>query len=322
MKVIVTGGAGFIGSNYVKQRLEKKEETLSELVVIDKLTYAGTLENLEPVISNPKLTFIEGDICDEKLVDKLFIGVDQVIHFAAESHVDRSIESSSEFIQTNVLGTNTLLNALQKWPNAKFLHVSTDEVYGSIQEGSWTEDFPLAPNSPYSASKAASDLLVLSYYKTYGLNLFISRCCNNYGPNQFPEKIIPLFITNVMRGKKLPVYGDGNNSREWIHVKDHCSALDLILESGLPGQIYNIGSGVEISNLDLTRRILQHLNKSEEDIEYVADRLGHDFRYSLDSTRIESGLGFHPNITFDDGLDDTIKWYLKNENWWKSKVVN
>jgi dTDP-glucose 4,6-dehydratase len=322
MKVIVTGGAGFIGSNYVKQRLQKNEESLSELLVIDNLTYAGTRENLESVRSNPKFTFVQGDICDEKLVDELFNGADEVIHFAAESHVDRSIESSSEFIRTNVLGTNTLLNALRKHTSAKFLHVSTDEVYGSIQEGSWTEEFPLAPNSPYSASKAASDLLVLSYYKTYGLNLFISRCCNNYGPNQFPEKIIPLFITNIMRGKKLPVYGDGSNSREWIHVKDHCSALDLILESGMPGQIYNIGSGVEISNLDLTKRILHHLNRSEEDIEYVADRLGHDFRYSLDSTRIESGLGFQPCINFDDGLDDTIKWYLKNENWWKSKVVN
>jgi len=322
MKVIITGGAGFIGSNYVKQRLEKKEESLSELVVIDNLTYAGTLENLEAVSSNPKLTFIKGDVCDEKLVDELFTGADQVIHFAAESHVDRSIESSSEFIRTNVLGTNTLLNALRRRPSAKFLHVSTDEVYGSIQEGSWTENFPLAPNSPYSASKAASDLLVLSYFKTYGLNVFISRCCNNYGPNQFPEKIIPLFITNIMREKKLPVYGDGNNSREWIHVKDHCSALDLILESGVPGQVYNVGSGLEISNLDLTKKILQHLNKSEGEIEFVADRLGHDFRYSLDSTRIESGLGFHPNITFDDGLDETIKWYLENENWWKSKVSN
>jgi dTDP-glucose 4,6-dehydratase len=322
MKVIVTGGAGFIGSNYVKQRLKKKEETLSELVVIDKLTYAGTLENLESVIDNPKLTFIEGDICDETLVDKLFIGADQVIHFAAESHVDRSIESSSEFIRTNVLGTSTLLNALKKWPSAKFLHVSTDEVYGSIEDGSWTEDFPLAPNSPYSASKAASDLLVLSYFKTYGLNVFISRCCNNYGPNQFPEKIIPLFITNIMRGKKLPVYGDGKNSREWIHVKDHCSALDLILESGLPGQVYNIGSGAEINNLDLTKRILQNLNRSEEDIEYVVDRLGHDFRYSLDSKKIEKSLDFRPTMTFDKGLDETIKWYLENEDWWKSKVAN
>jgi dTDP-glucose 4,6-dehydratase len=322
MKVIVTGGAGFIGSNYVKQRLKEKEETLSELVVIDKLTYAGTLENLESVINNPKLTFIKGDICDEKLVDKLFIGADQVIHFAAESHVDRSIESSSEFIRTNVLGTNTLLNALKKWPSAKFLHVSTDEVYGSIEDGSWTEDFPLAPNSPYSASKAASDLLVLSYFKTYGLNVFVSRCCNNYGPNQFPEKIIPLFITNIMREKKLPVYGDGKNSREWIHVKDHCSALDLILESGLPGQIYNIGSGAEINNLDLTRRILHNLNKSEDIIEYVADRLGHDLRYSLDSKKIEKSLGFHPTMTFEKGLDETIKWYLENEDWWKSKVAN
>lgn len=320
MKVIVTGGAGFIGSNYVKQRLEKNEKSLSELVVIDNLTYAGTLENLESVKSNPKLTFVKGDICDEKLVDSLFIDVDQIIHFAAESHVDRSIESSSEFIRTNVLGTNTLLNALRKRPEAKFLHVSTDEVYGSINEGSWTEDFPLAPNSPYSASKAASDLLVLSYYKTYGLNVFISRSCNNYGPNQFPEKIIPFFITNLMRGKKLPVYGDGSNYREWIHVSDHCLALDLILESGIPGDIYNIGGNVEISNLDLTKKILQHLNRSDDEIDYVADRLGHDFRYSLNSNKIENNLGFTPTISFNEGLEDTVKWYLENENWWKTKV--
>lgn len=320
MKVIVTGGAGFIGSNYVKQRLQKNEETLSELVVIDNLTYAGTLENLESVKSNPKLTFVKGDICDEKLVSSLFIGADQIIHFAAESHVDRSIESSSEFVRTNVLGTNTLLNALRKRPDAKFLHVSTDEVYGSINEGSWNEDFPLAPNSPYSASKAASDLLVLSYYKTYGLNVFISRCCNNYGPNQFPEKIIPFFITNLMRGKRLPVYGDGSNYREWIHVTDHCLALDLILESGIPGNIYNVGGNVEISNLDLTKKILQHLNRSDDEIDYVADRLGHDFRYSLNSNKIEKSLGFTPTISFNEGLEDTVKWYLENENWWKTKV--
>ena len=320
MKVIITGGAGFIGSNYVKQRLHKGAENLTELIVIDNLTYAGTLENLASIQGHPKFAFVKGDICDEKLIESLFINVDQIIHFAAESHVDRSIESSSEFIRTNVLGTNTLLNAIRKWPNAKFLHVSTDEVYGSINEGSWTEDFPLTPNSPYSASKAASDLLVLSYYKTYGLNVFISRCCNNYGPNQFPEKIIPFFITNLIRGKKLPVYGDGSNYREWIHVTDHCLALDLIWESGIAGQIYNVGSNVEISNLGLTKKILQHLNRSDDEIEYVADRLGHDFRYSLNSDKIENSLGFSPTISFDEGLKDTVKWYLENENWWKSKV--
>ena len=322
MKVIVTGGAGFIGSNYVKQRLESSSASLSELIVIDNLTYAGTLENLAPIQGHPKFTFVKGDICDERLIESLFVNVDQIIHFAAESHVDRSIESSSEFIQTNVLGTNTLLNALRKQPKAKFLHVSTDEVYGSIYEGSWTEDFPLAPNSPYSASKAASDLLAMSYYKTYGLNIFISRCCNNYGPNQFPEKIIPLFITNLLRGMKLPVYGDGKNLREWIHVADHCRALDLILQSGIPGEIYNIGSNFEVSNLDLTKRILNQLNRSEDEIEYVADRLGHDFRYSLNSERIKKSLGYKPQVSFDIGLKETIEWYLENEAWWSTKLIS
>jgi dTDP-glucose 4,6-dehydratase len=267
---------------------------------------------------------VHGQIQDAALVDQVFREqkISHVVNFAAESHNDRSIEDATLFLFTNAVGVYVLLEAVRKHGAEKIVHVSTDEVYGSTLAGEFTEGSPLEPNTPYSASKAASDLLVLSYYKTYGLNLFISRCCNNYGPNQFPEKVIPLFITNIMRGKKLPVYGDGNNSREWIHVEDHCSALDLILERGTPGQIYNIGSGVEFSNLDLTKKILQHLNKSEENIEYVADRLGHDFRYSLDSTRIESRLGFHPSITFDNGLDETIKWYLENENWWKSKVAN
>lgn len=320
MKVIVTGGAGFIGSNYVKRRINSETEELTELVVLDDLTYAGSLENLASVVNDPRFKFVKGDICDEKLVEDCLTGASEIVHFAAESHVDRSIKSSSEFIRTNVLGTNTLLNALRSNPSAKFLHVSTDEVYGSISEGSWSEDYPLAPNSPYSASKGASDLLALSYFKTYGLNIFISRCCNNYGPNQFPEKIIPLFITNLIEGKKLPLYGSGDNHREWIHVSDHCMALDLILKNGVPGQIYNIGSETDLSNLALTKLILREFDKSEDEIENVADRLGHDYRYALNSEKIKRTLGFIPQIDFEAGIKATIKWYIENESWWKTKV--
>lgn len=322
MKVIVTGGAGFIGSQYVKQRLMLDFEELDELVVIDDLTYAGTLENLQELDGNPKFTFVKGNICDQSMVENLFDGACEVIHFAAESHVDRSIKSSSEFVTTNVGGTNSLLNALRKYPNIKFLHVSTDEVYGSIGSGSWTENSPLMPNSPYSASKAASDLLALSYFKTYGLDIRVSRCCNNYGPNQFPEKIIPLFITNLLQGKKVPLFGTGLNYREWIFVEDHCSALNLILKDGQPGEVYNIGTGYEMSNLELTKKILESFNKSIDEIEYVADRLGHDIRYSINSNKIETALHFKPTMSFDDGLLKTINWYKENSKWWRSKIKN
>jgi dTDP-glucose 4,6-dehydratase len=320
MNLVVTGGAGFIGSNYVKRALKSNLLKIEKIVVVDNLTYAGSQENLADVMDDPRFTFIKGDICDQGLIEKVLTGMDQIIHFAAESHVDRSIDSSDAFVRTNVLGTAVLLEALRKNQRIKFLHVSTDEVYGSIENGSWTESSPLIPNSPYSASKAASDLLALSYHRTYGLDIRISRCCNNYGPNQFPEKIIPLFITNLIAGKKLPLYGTGLNKREWIHVDDHCAALDLLLLNGKAGEVYNIGGGEELTNLDLTRMILDAFNKSTDEIEYVADRLGHDLRYSLNSTKAKNALGFIPQINFKKGLLETIDWYLEHEEWWRSKI--
>lgn len=321
MRVLVTGGAGFIGSNYVKNRLIHRGEDLEEITILDDLTYAGTLENIQGFQDDPRVKFVRGDICNQSLVEELFIEVDEVVHFAAESHVDRSIKSSDDFIRTNVSGTNTLLRVLREHPKARFLHVSTDEVYGTISDGSWNENSPLQPNSPYAASKACSDLLALSYQKTYGLDILISRCCNNYGPNQFPEKIIPLFITNLIEGKKLPVYGNGENIREWIHVDDHCMALDKILANGYPGEIYNIGSGFELSNLKLTKLLIELFGKDDSVISFVVDRLGHDARYSLDSSKIQKDFGFNPKISFKEGLENTVKWYIENENWWKTKVI-
>jgi dTDP-glucose 4,6-dehydratase len=322
MRVLVTGGAGFIGSNYVKNRLIHRDNDLEKIIILDDLTYAGTLENVQGFQDDPRIEFVRGDICNQSLVEELFFEVDEVVHFAAESHVDRSINSSDDFIRTNVSGTNTLLKVLRAHPKTRFLHVSTDEVYGTIDNGSWTENSPLQPNSPYAASKACSDLLALSYQKTYGLDILISRCCNNYGPNQFPEKIIPLFITNLIEGKKLPVYGNGQNIREWIHVDDHCVALDKILANGRPGEIYNIGSGFELSNLNLTKILIESFGKDDSEISFVADRLGHDARYSLDSSKIKREFGFSPEVSFTEGLENTVKWYLENENWWKPKVID
>lgn len=321
MKVLVTGGAGFIGSNYVKNRLLHRSENLEKIIILDDLTYAGTLENLQSFNDDPRVQFVKGNICDRALAGELFVDVDEVVNFAAESHVDRSITSSDDFIRTNVSGTNTLLSVLKSHPKVRFLHVSTDEVYGTIDEGSWTENSPLKPNSPYAASKASSDLLALSYQKTFGLDILISRCCNNYGPNQFPEKIIPLFITNLIAGKQLPVYGSGENIREWIHVDDHCMALDKILAGGISGQVYNIGSSVELSNLELTNLILQSFGKDESFISFVSDRLGHDARYSLDSSKVRREFNFTPAVNFKEGLERTISWYLKNQDWWKSKTI-
>ena len=320
MRLLVTGGAGFIGSNFVRRTLSDPTSSVSKIIVLDKLTYAGTFENLEELKDNLKFQFIHGDINNETLVENLISKVDVVVHFAAESHVDRSISEAAPFIETNVSGTANLLEVLRKFPKVRFLHVSTDEVYGSIEKGSWSEDFPLAPNSPYAASKASSDLLALAYQRTYGLDILISRCCNNYGPNQFPEKLIPLFITNLIRDKKVPVYGDGKNVREWIHVDDHCDALNLIINKGESGQIYNIGSSFELSNLEITQLILEIFQKGEESIEYVSDRPGHDFRYSLDYSKAETKLGYLPRIEFKDGLRKTVEWYLKNEDWWTSKI--
>lgn len=320
MKVLVTGGAGFIGSHYVKSRLATRNDPELEITVLDKLNYAGSIENLQEVANCGNFNFVHGDICNEELVNKLIQDFDQVIHFAAESHVDNSIKSSEIFVKTNVQGTNVLLNAIKENPRITFLHVSTDEVYGSIPQGSWDENSPLMPNSPYAASKASSDLLAIAYYKTYGLDIRISRCCNNYGPNQFPEKVIPLFVTKIINQKRLPLYGTGSNYREWIHVVDHCKALNLVLEKGRAGEVYNIGSGFELTNLELANRILDIFAQSDQNIEYVEDRLGHDFRYSLNSNKIKEQLGFRCEIEFDVGLNETINWYKNNVNWWISKI--
>jgi dTDP-glucose 4,6-dehydratase len=320
MRLLVTGGAGFIGSNFVRRLLTDSTSSVTKIIVLDKLTYAGTFENLEAFQDDMRFQFIHGDINNQTLVENLFEKVDAVVHFAAESHVDRSILEAAPFIETNVLGTASLLETLRKFPKVKFLHVSTDEVYGSISEGSWNEEFPISPNSPYAASKASSDLLALAYQRTYGLDILVSRCCNNYGPNQFPEKLIPLFITNLIQGRKVPVYGDGKNIREWIHVDDHCDALNLILSKGESGQIYNIGSSFELSNLEITNLILKAFNRGEESIEYVSDRPGHDYRYSLDYSKAKSKLGYSPKIDFKNGLRKTVDWYLENQTWWDSKI--
>jgi dTDP-glucose 4,6-dehydratase len=290
-------------------------EGVTSLVVLDKLTYSGNLQNLDG-IQKSEFEFIEGDICNQPLVEGIMKRVDSVVNFAAESHVDRSIQSSKEFFRTNVLGTQTLIDAARQNSVATFLQVSTDEVYGSITNGSWDEQFPLKPNSPYAASKASGDLLVRSYVNTYGMDIRITRCSNNYGPYQFPEKIIPLFITNLMRGKKVPLYGDGLNVRDWLHVSDHCRGIHLVLKNGKPGDVFNIGGGRELSNLELTRVILDSMEQGEEQIEHVADRLGHDFRYSLDITKIQKELGYRPLVAFEDGIKQTIEWYQSNQSWW------
>ena len=315
MRILVTGGAGFIGSNYVKHILSKSNNDDLQVLVLDKLTYAGTLDNLSQVIDNTNLEFIQGDICDLSLIEKLIYNCDRVINFAAESHVDRSIDSSEEFVRTNILGTQVLLEALRKKPSIRFIQVSTDEVYGSIDTGSWDENFPLKPNSPYSASKASADLITLAYQKTYSLDLMISRCCNNYGPNQFPEKIIPLFITNLIQGKKIPVYGDGLNIREWIHVEDHCRGLELIFEHGKSGEVYNLGSEYEISNLELTKKLISLFGQGLEMIKFVSDRSGHDRRYSLNYEKARKELGFESILDFDTELKKTVEWYKNNPEW-------
>ena len=313
MRVLVTGGAGFIGSNFVEMALTDQFPNISSVIVLDKLTYAGKLSNLANVSSHPKFEFTLGDICDVELVNDLAGRVDAIINFAAESHVDRSIEDSSEFIRTNVLGTQVLLDAGKKHKVKKFVQVSTDEVYGSILEGSWDEDQPLLPNSPYSASKAAADLLVRAYFVTHGLNVNITRCSNNFGPRQDPEKLIPNFILKLTQGLKVPVYGDGLNVRDWLYVEDHCKGIYLALTKGISGEIYNIGGGTELTNLDLTSKLLSVLEKAESCIEFVEDRLGHDRRYSVDSSKIEK-LGYTSSEDFEKNLKRTVDWYLKSFN--------
>lgn len=316
MRYLLTGAAGFIGSNFAKQLVGDNQAGCDRITVIDNLTYAGNPENLAS-ITDPRIEFVKGDICDHQLVGGLMTNQDIVIHFAAESHVDRSISGPSEFVQTNVMGTQVLLDAVRSNPKVRFVHVSTDEVYGSIDNGSWDESYPLVPNSPYSASKASSDLLALAYARTYNLDIVVTRCCNNYGPNQFPEKMIPLFVTNLMEGKRVPLYGDGQNVREWIHVEDHCRAIWDVAQNGKSGEVYNIGSGVELTNLELTHMILAEFGYGEEMIERVSDRLNHDRRYSLNSSKIESELGWKPQHNFEEGIKSTIDWYRNNRSWWE-----
>lgn len=311
MKVLVTGGAGFIGSNFVTQFVSGQYPEICEVVVLDKLTYAGNMENLMEALRDPRVSFVQGDICDLTLMSKVVSGVNAIINFAAESHVDRSIESSSEFIRTNILGTQTLLDAAKFHNIAKFLQVSTDEVYGSITSGSWDEESPLLPNSPYSASKASADLLVRAYHKTHNLNTIITRCSNNYGPRQYPEKLIPLFVTRLLNGEKVPVYGTGTNIRDWLHVSDHCKGIYLALTKGVSGEIYNIGGGTELTNIALTKKLIEQVGLKEDKIEFVADRPGHDQRYSVNWSKIEA-IGYAPSVVFQEGLHTTVAWIINN----------
>ncbi|MCX7797876.1 MAG: dTDP-glucose 4,6-dehydratase [Melioribacter sp.] len=316
--VLVTGGAGFIGSNFINYILSKRDDYY--IINLDKLTYAGNLENLKPVEKNKNYHFIKGDITNRELVDYIFkkFNIKYVINFAAESHVDRSILGSEIFFRTNVIGTNVLLEASKRYDIEKFLQISTDEVYGSLDnEGYFTEQTPLSPNSPYSSSKAAADLMALAFHHTYRLPIVITRCSNNYGPYQFPEKLIPLMIINCLNNKKLPVYGKGLNIRDWIFVIDHCRAIELVLEKGKEGEVYNIGANCEMRNIDIVRLILRKLNKSEDLIEFVKDRPGHDYRYAIDSSKIQNELGWKPLFNFENALDNTIDWYIKNRDWWE-----
>jgi len=314
LKLLVTGGLGFIGSNFI--RLILKKYPGYHVTNLDIQTYAGNPDNLKGIEKSSNYTFIRGDICDKTVVEKVIQNVDAVVHFAAESHVDRSIDDASAFVRTNVLGTFVLLDSALKHTIKRFIHISTDEVYGSISKGSFKETDILTPSSPYSSSKAGSDLLARSYFITHNLPVIITRCTNNFGPYQFPEKLIPLFITNLIENRKVPVYGTGKNVRDWIYVEDHCKAVDFVLHKGNVGEIYNIGGGAEKTNLEITEKILTMLGKDDSMMEYVKDRLGHDLRYSLDCTKLRK-LGWTPEHEFDDALSDTVRWYVKNRWWWE-----
>ncbi|MCT4356206.1 dTDP-glucose 4,6-dehydratase [Streptomyces sp. Je 1-79] len=318
MRILVTGAAGFIGSHFVRTLLQDRYAGWegAEVTVVDSLTYAGNLASLP--MGDPRLSFVRGDICDLPLLLQLLPGHDVVVHMAAESHVDRSVDSAAEFVRTNVVGTQTVLEAALRSGVPRVVHVSTDEVYGSIDSGSWTEEWPLLPNSPYAASKAASDLIVRSYWRTHGLDVSITRCSNNYGPYQHPEKLIPLFVTNLLEGKSVPVYGDGGNVREWLHVDDHCRAIHAVAVKGRAGEVYNIGGGREHTNLELTHRLLDLCDADASAIRHVEDRKAHDVRYSLDGSKIQDELGFTPQIPFDRGLADTVAWYRAHAAWWKA----
>ena len=318
MRLLITGGAGFIGSNFVRMISRGELDGISQVTVLDKLTYAGLRENLEQVSGISQYSFHHGDICDSELVASLLTDVDAVINFAAESHVDRSISGAAEFIQANIVGVQVLLDSIKASGRAiRFLQISTDEVYGSIETGSWTEDWPLQPNSPYSASKAGGELLARAYHTTHNLDVVITRCSNNYGTHHFPEKLIPLFITNLLEGKKVPVYGTGRNIRDWLHVDDHCRGIYKVLMDGRAGQVYNIGGGRELSNIEITNLLLEAMGADNSSIEYVEDRKGHDLRYSVDWTKINKELGYEPQVNFEDGIKNTIQWYRDNQAWWK-----
>ena len=313
-RILVTGGAGFIGSNFIRYMVNKYSEY--EIINLDDLTYCGNLENLKDIENKDNYSFVKGNICDKAVVDELVEKSDYVINFAAESHVDRSISDPEIFIKSNVLGTQVLLNAAKQYGVEKYIQISTDEVYGSLgKTGYFKETTPLQPNSPYSASKASGDLITRSYGETFGLPINITRCSNNYGPFQFPEKLIPLMISNALEDKKLPVYGDGKNVRDWLHVYDHCQAIDLVLHDGKLGEVYNIGGNNEKQNIEIVKLILSQLDKDESLIEFVTDRLGHDRRYAIDSNKIQNDLGWSPKYSFDVGIEQTIQWYLDNQNW-------
>lgn len=319
VRLLVTGGAGFIGSEYVRAvllgTLPGAEDV--RVTVLDSLAYSGNLLNLAPVAADPRYRFVHGDICDPAVVNDTVAGHDVIVHFAAESHVDRSIGNAAPFVTTNVLGTRILLDAARRHRVGRFVHVSTDEVYGSISEGSWNEESPLAPNSPYAASKAGSDLLVLAWHRTHGLDAVVTRCSNNYGHYQFPEKVVPLFVTNLLDGLPVPLYGDGGNARDWLHVSDHCLGVQLVLRSGKAGEVYHIGCGTELTNRELTGKLLRACGAGWDMVEYVPDRLGHDRRYSLDTSKIREELGYAPRVPFDEGLAQTVEWYRANRSWWE-----
>lgn len=319
MKLLVTGGAGFIGSNFVRRALNDQLPGLegAEIIVLDALTYSGVRENLDPIADSPRYEFVHGDICDAELLDKLMPRVDGVVHFAAESHVDRSVRDSSIFFETNVIGTQRLLDAALKHGIDRFVHVSTDEVYGSIEEGEWTEEWPLEPNSPYAASKAGSDLVARSYHRTHGMNISITRCSNNYGPYHFPEKLIPLFVTNLLDDKHVPLYGTGENVRDWLHVDDHCRGIALVYTKGRAGEVYNIGGGTQLTNVEITKKILELMGKDWSYVDHVEDRKGHDLRYCVDITKIQNELGYEPQVPFEQGLANVVQWYRDRRDWWE-----
>lgn len=319
MKLLVTGGAGFIGSNFVRRALANELPGLvdPEITVLDALTYSGTLTNLVSVEKNPRYTFVHGSINDEALLESLVPGHDAIVHFAAESHVDRSVTDAGIFVETNVLGTQRLLDAALKAKTGRFVHVSTDEVYGSLDEGEWDEEEPLLPNSPYAASKAGSDLMVRSYHQTHKLDTVTTRCSNNYGPHHFPEKLIPLFVTNLIDNQPVPLYGDGGNVRDWLHVDDHCRGIALVLTKGTSGEIYNIGGGTELTNKELTGLLLEATGRDWDLVKHVEDRKGHDRRYCVNIDKISRELGYTPQVPFEKGLADVVQWYRDNRDWWE-----